>query len=483
MKKKLAMLLVFIAVTVIGHSVYMSLDGGPDNVTSPEPEIPVEEPVEEDVEEHQEEYAEEVLPEDGVDEHANNLEPFVHTAGIALVAHAGGAIGGYEGSNSLEAIQSANARNFRYIEIDMIVTRDSRTVMNHGWNSVADRIPGIRNGIMTHEEFMSHRIFNQFTPVDMGMLIEFLRQNPEPRIITDTKDATYVVLYSIANYFPELLHRFIPQVYSFGDAQHMRELGFTDIILTVYEMSQADQDPERIHNYALENNLYAVTIPDELAAAFLAAYPERTNEMRYMVHTVNSVGRANELQAMGVYALYTGFLTYSADLTEITYIPYPVRDYISRITENVRRLSAGQQSIVNSALFYKINIPAYVHYGAVEPVWADYLVAAPFISPITNQAYFVDRHFANYNRGREFNSQDSTLSITGEGGQRFIIYGASYGLFIYRGIIFISEAVVEGVFGFEVLHNGDYLVLVRRGSGYSSEELFQIAELLFAGIR
>jgi len=465
--KKIILLLAFVALTVVTHTVYIAIDDTSNFITLPY-----------EIEDTDDELVVESVPEDDAYESVIS-EPLIHTAGIALVAHAGGAVAGYEGSNSLEAMQSAGARNLRYIELDMILTSDDIVVLNHSWHTLGDRIPGVRSEIMTYTEFMEQRIFNQFTAVDLDMLIEFLRQNPEPRIITDTKDTNYAALYAIARFFPEYKYRFIPQVYAFGDAMRIRELGFEDIILTVYMMPAEHRDPAQIHNYAVENELYAVTIPDDLAEVFLEQQA-RADEMRYMVHTTNSVARAYELHRLGVYAVYTGFLTYSGDLTYITYIPLPVRDYLSRISANAQRFSRDRQHILRAAMFYKINVPAYAHMGAAEPIWAEYFVAAPFISPITGQVYFVDRHFADHDENREFSNY--TLSIVGQSGQTYTISGEYYELFLYRGIIFISEAAVEDVFGFDVLRRGDYVVVIPRNNIYSEKELFEVAELLFTGI-
>jgi len=405
--------------------------------------------------------------------------PSMHAPELALVAHAAAVIEGYAGSNSLEAMQNAAALGFSYIELDMITTSDGKIVLNHSWDSVSNRIPGVHSGIMTYEEFMGHRIFNQFTPVNLDMLIEFLRENPGPRIITDTKDTDYAALYAIAEFFPDYMYRFIPQVYQFDDAARIRALGFDDIILTVYMMGRANQNPTRIHSYALENQLYGVAIPDTIATR---SFTSQINigEVRYFVHTIDDRARALELLDMGFYGIYTGFLAYISELSGFTRVPYPVPGISNRISQNFQSLSNEQQELTQSAIFYKINVPVYVHNGEVLPVWAWYLVGAPFISPLTGQVYLVDRNFSRYVQERVFCPRERVLRVTIDGQTHQAGGDNFYELFIYHNMLFISESVVERLYNLRVLRQGDYIVLVPLDCTRTQEKLFEVAGRLFA---
>ncbi|MDR2167142.1 MAG: hypothetical protein LBE35_04740 [Clostridiales bacterium] len=410
---------------------------------------------------------------------AQNNDMPKHSTGLALVAHAAAAIEGYENSNSLEALANAASLQFRYIELDMITSGDGKIVLNHSWNTISNRIPGIRDGIMTYEEFMGHRIFNRFTPMNLDMLMCFLRENPGPRIITDTKATNYAALYAIAEYFPELRYRFIPQVYSFESVARIRALGFEDIILTVYMMGPANRNPQEIHRFAVANELYAVTIPDSLAVPSFVSQLGMY-EMRYMVHTIDCVNRAAQLYEMGFYAIYTGFLIYSDNLSNIRPAAWPTVHYLQRLLGNLENLTSEQVDMLSVALIYKIDVPAYIHRGQASPVWANYLVSAPFISPINGQVYFVDRHFTEfYAQGREFISHYRVLNIEKSG--RIYAIGSTcfYELFLYRNMVFISESVVEEIFDFNVLHQDDYILVIQAGYNHLAEELFKIAKELF----
>jgi glycerophosphoryl diester phosphodiesterase len=397
--------------------------------------------------------------------------------GLALVAHAAGAIEGWPGSNSLEALENAVGLGFGYIELDMLYTSDGEIVLNHNWYHISNRIPGVQNGIMTHAEFMSHRIFGQFTPMDLGLLIDFLTVHPQPRIITDTKATEYAALYAIARDFPEFMHRFIPQAYSFHDVARIRALGFEDIILAIYLMDIDERDPAAIHQFAVEEGLYAVSMPESFAVPEFVAYLDM-DEMRYFVHTIDSAERAAALHDMGFYGVYTGFLAYDGD-GEIVYVSPPVWRYAQAARENMQNLNDRQRDLLPAAIFNKIGSPIYVHDGEVAPIWTYYLMSAPFESPVTQMAYLTAWHFDRYVQYSDRRFAQREFHLITMDGHGHILHGEDYELFIFRDMMFISEDVLRDIFGFEVLREGDFVVVVKEDVSAAPEELFEIAEILF----
>jgi len=399
--------------------------------------------------------------------------------GLALIAHAAAAIRGWEGSNTLEAMENAINLGFKYIELDMLYTTDGEIILNHNWYHISNRIPGVENGIMSHEEFMSHRIFGQFTPVDLELLIDFLRRHPEPRIITDTKDTDYAALYAIAEHFPEYMHRFIAQAYTFDDVQRIRNLGFEDIILTIYMMGFEDRDPARIHAFAMEQELYAVAMPESWAIPAFVGYLDM-NEMRYIAHTIDSVYKASVLYTMGFYAIYTGHLAYDGrgGLVEI---PIALSEYMDMIAHNIYfDLDEDQEDLLSVAVFHKMGVPANIHAGEIAAVRAD-MMSAPFISPITGLAYLPARHFERYTEGMDWQPEARVLNITVNGWTR-PVRGANHALFLYRDMLFISENVLRDVIGLEVLVRDDYVVVIVQDDideDVTDDDLFEVAEILF----
>jgi len=107
------------------------------------------------------------------------------------VAHA---LGGYEGNiytNSEEAL--INSLNYyKFIEVDMTLTRDGKLVCSHGWDEETAKHTGIEyteHEAPDYEEFMSWKICGKYRPVDAATIIDYMRRYPELLIEIDLKKA------------------------------------------------------------------------------------------------------------------------------------------------------------------------------------------------------------------------------------------------------------------------------------------------------
>jgi len=275
------------------------------------------------------------------------------------------------------------------------------------------------------------------------------------------------------------MHRFIPQAYDFDDVARIRALGFEDIILTIYMMNFEGRDPSIIHQFAMDEGLYAVAMPESWAIPAFVAYLDMA-EMRYIAHTIDSVEKANVLHTMGFYAIYTGFLAYGRDdENPIVHMPPPVWRNAERVRNNMLELDDDQLDLLPEAIFYKIGSPVYVHDGEVDPIWAYYLMSAPFESPITGLAYLTARHFARYSEEFDWQPENRELLIV-VNGRLYSVFGEDYELFIYRDMLFISENAVRHVFSFEVFRDDDYIVVNKARGDATAEDFLEIAKILFA---
>ena len=397
--------------------------------------------------------------------------PIVHTSDVILIAHAGGQVHGYEGANTIEAIRNAHSQNFRYIELDMITTSDRRIVLKHSWRTAGNIFGGARNGIMSHYEFMGQSTYGRFTPTDLCMLIAFLEENPGPRIITDTKATNYAALYEIASRFPEFMYRFIPQVYQFGDARRIRALGFEDIILTSYMM--ADHNPGQIRDYALQNGLYAVGIPDGLATrAFISAL--NPSMVRIFVHTIDDIARAEQLMDLGVQMLMTGFLTYTDELDGIRLADSPLPVYFDMVVANMYNLNESERNLAAIAKFYRMKNPVFVIAGRAQPISGSKNMMVEIFTS-RNQVYFALRNFVVLTESVRMDGSSRHIRVDGS---THVLRREDY--HIFRGFAFISEDLVESIFGLRVLRCGDYIAIVRSDDAHLGDELLHVARKVFA---
>ncbi|OOF13202.1 hypothetical protein BZG79_08415 [Salinivibrio sp. MA427] len=101
----------------------------------------------------------------------------------------------------------------------------------------------------------------------LSSLALWLENNPGKKIVTDVKEKNIDALRLIAERYPELKSRFIPQIYWPEEYKMVSELGFDNIIWTLYRFGG---DIEDILNHLEKMDLYALTMPRGKADAGLA---------------------------------------------------------------------------------------------------------------------------------------------------------------------------------------------------------------------
>ena len=405
---------------------------------------------------------------------------------LALVAHAGGAVSGYVYSNALEALEESAAYGITYIEIDFMPTTDGEIVLTHVWQNMPNRIPGAPNHIVSHETFLSYRLFNRYTTMDLSMLIAFLDEHPDIRVITDTKDGydAYTALYAIAERYPEHIDRFIPQVYRFEHIGRMERLGFTDIIVTLYLMpAEIFETPEEIARRAFHHGVYAIAIQEY---GVTPEFAERLGvwDIRFFAHTVNSPARAEELREMGFYGIYTSHLVYDESAALIPARAPQTDSKLARLEENIQALDDTQRERLADALLYRLDTPVFVRYG--EPLLVSHMgtstpypsfalgLASPFIHFNTNVLYLPLGNVLTETMTYTWNAEDSILTI----GKLEL----SEGFLFYRSTIFVSQAIIEHLFPYEILRIENYVFVIPVPVEWEAEDLLTLGQSVFGAV-
>ena len=404
---------------------------------------------------------------------------------LMLVAHAGGAIYGFGGTNSLEALINSATVGHLFIEVDFITTEDGEIVLNHDWDFMTGRVPGAPNTPASHPDFMQYRIFNRFTPMDLDMLIDFLIEHWNIRIITDTKDDDYSALHVIAARFPEHIYRFMPQAYAFEDVPYIKALGFEDVIVTLYELP-ADMlsTPSKIAALInqWQDQIFGVAIFDGLVTEQYMAYLDLA-ATRFFAHTVNCARRAVELQSLGFYGIYTGYLLYD-DKGSLAPILGPQIDILIYQMQSQIRLMEDAECVSSIPMIYKFGSPIYMAHGQPMPI-NDARITNIFTRHGTGEIYLPVWHFSDAMQGYEWHrwEHDSTALyltiITSDGAVYHMETNDTNGPLIHRTIPFISQSTIESIFPYRVISLGDYIVVLPNDIEWDLQELFTTAETLF----
>ena len=224
-----------------------------------------------------------------------------------VIAHGGGAIQGESVTNSVEAVEQAIAQGYQYIELDLAFTTDGQVAMIHDWQSSGSYYLGLgQNKAIPFDQYQKCRVLNRFTPLDLSRLAKILQQHPDVRIITDTKEDNVAILTAIQKQQPAIVKQIIPQIYQYEEYEPVKKLGYPQVILTMYKMSN-ERNGSKVAKFVKEKGVYAVTMSIDLANTGLAKTLQSYGVAVYM-HTVNSLPQTVTALNAGAYGIYSDTL-------------------------------------------------------------------------------------------------------------------------------------------------------------------------------
>jgi len=239
-----------------------------------------------------------------------------------FIAHAGG-IGNHRTyTNSLEALDNSVARGFTAIEIDLSWTSDQHLVLMHDWDREFERLFDRSPDRLTLSEFRSTPSAHGLSHLSLEDLESWLLENPEVLVITDIKERNTEGLRLIAEKYPEHRHRIVPQIYHPESYLDVRELGYDNVILSLYRSDLLDR---QVIDFAIANPLVGVTMPVRRAMEGTLPAELTANGARVFVHTVNDYPTANRLRTEGVYGVYTDWLSPDDERFSCPLAEWPVR--------------------------------------------------------------------------------------------------------------------------------------------------------------
>ncbi|GAA4859276.1 hypothetical protein GCM10023310_43100 [Paenibacillus vulneris] len=246
--------------------------------------------------------------------------PFPEWTKNKLIAHAfGSGVSGESYTNSYESFVINYAMGQRVFEVDLSLTSDNNLVARHDWSTffneyLQQKAPeGHGENPWSKEEFMSQKIMNKYTPMDITRIMELMRQFPDMYIVTDTKETQsnlvrqqFQIIVSAANHDPELLNRVIPQIYNQGMLDDIKSIyDFHNIIYTLYMSPDTN---EQVIEFVKKQNIKVITLPIQRAdSKFLKDLKD--NGVLSYVHTINSLRDLKNHEMNGVYGFYTDAIT------------------------------------------------------------------------------------------------------------------------------------------------------------------------------
>ena len=220
------------------------------------------------------------------------------------IVHGAGYYTGIKTTNSLEALENAYENGNKYIELDFNFTSDLRPVCIHDWNHLS--YSGYDGKNPTEKEFMESNIYSMFSPLNLGLVAEFMQKHEDVRIITDVKELNIYFCDIIRKEYPTLMDRFIIQVYSEYEYTHINRMGFENIIFSLYKLDwESKINTDNLVEFAKNNKLYGYTFPSSLCE--IEGYVDEMLKagVPLFVHTVNDKAEQQKYFDMGITGIYT----------------------------------------------------------------------------------------------------------------------------------------------------------------------------------
>ncbi len=226
------------------------------------------------------------------------------------IAHAGGGIDGHTYTNSIEALNHNLARGFRYFEIDLSFTLDGQLVCLHDWERSFKRSFGLEpSGPVTLATFRRLvREHGRYEKCDLDSLARWLAHHPEAYLVTDVKGDNLRALALLQQRIGQAERRVIPQVYQPENLSPVVNMGFEQVIWTLYRYDGDRQAVLAQVRRWLGEHLparLAVTMPRHRARGTLPRELGLLGIPTY-VHTINDVEEMRIFrQQHGVTEIYT----------------------------------------------------------------------------------------------------------------------------------------------------------------------------------
>jgi len=226
---------------------------------------------------------------------------------LKRIAHAGGGLDNKVYTNSIAALDHNYALGFRLFELDFIWTSDSQLVCGHDWQDSVDKNHGFRYEVApTLAQFDRDFANSKYAPCTLGALTDWLVRHPEVEVVTDIKDQNLKGLVLLRQSLGSNASQIIPQIYAPSEYSVVREIGYEQIILTLYRYGG---DTRQLLKDISGLQLFAITMPKHRALGGLGVLLGKLGIATY-THTINDINSFGVFREhWGIDEIYTDFIT------------------------------------------------------------------------------------------------------------------------------------------------------------------------------
>ncbi len=211
----------------------------------------------------------------------------------------------YDYTNSAQALESSLSKGNTIIEIDFHYTSDHELVCGHAWGDLyLDNKQLTPGEAPTLSDFKKCKVQNSFTPLTFEDVANYMRQNKDFYVVTDTKETDIETYKMISQNYPDIADRFIVQIYHASEYDDVKKAGFSYIIYTLYEATD-EELTEKALLKAAKKPLVGFTFHSDLADNSDFMNTMLKMETPLFVHTINDDSKIKTYLNSGITCIYT----------------------------------------------------------------------------------------------------------------------------------------------------------------------------------
>lgn len=232
------------------------------------------------------------------------------------IAHAMGGLDGKDYLNSVDGFYPAYQKGYRVFEMDILLTKDNVAIGKHrwGWN-LSD--PTTKKGDpVSYRKFKNTKIYGKYTPTSFLDVLNLMEKYPDFYLMTDSKSTEtadvkkeFNVLVQTAKKVgkEDLLDRVIVQIYNRDMYWAVKSIHpFKHFVYTTYK--QPDAAFYKVVKFCKNHGIEGITSPQDDINDYRMELLAKEGIYSF-THSVNNSYYAKEYMKLGVYGIYSDFLS------------------------------------------------------------------------------------------------------------------------------------------------------------------------------
>ena len=229
-----------------------------------------------------------------------------------FIAHALYGIENIDYTNSYESLELGYIKGLKIFEADFLLTSDEQVILTHHWEN---------NEPLSHQEFMSKKIHDKYTPLDLEDLLLYMKKHKDIYVVIDTKQN----MFDLSKHFDvyskivdetrkidsKLLNRFIVQIYDYDEFEKIKNIyNFKDYIFTIYKLE--DFSLPELTSFCVANSIDTIVFPHEYIYNRILNRHDikfiKEQNLKVYTHTVNDKSLYDYYTLNGIDGIFTDSL-------------------------------------------------------------------------------------------------------------------------------------------------------------------------------